>query len=125
MSIEKKIESALDETKLSERIGERARRAKEHESAAIHAARDAAVRGSEHAERILHRATDATADAASRVGERAMEFGEHGREQWEKGRDSVEDAFGRMLDYVRDNPGKSLAVAAAGGWLLGSILRRR
>jgi ElaB/YqjD/DUF883 family membrane-anchored ribosome-binding protein len=31
----------------------------------------------------------------------------------------------RVFDYVRDNPGKSLAMALAGGWLIGSFLRRR
>ncbi|RAP57089.1 hypothetical protein [Oleiagrimonas sp. MCCC 1A03011] len=108
-----------------ERIAEGAERLKERESAALHATRDAVVSGTERTERALHRATDATASAAQRTHDRAARLGEKGQEKWAEGRDYAEQSLDRVFDYVRENPGKSLAMAVAGGWLLGSILRRR
>jgi ElaB/YqjD/DUF883 family membrane-anchored ribosome-binding protein len=125
MSTEKKAESTAERIELSERIARGAERMKEHESAALNAARDAVAKGSEHAERALHRATDATAEAARRTSERAARLNEQGQEQWARGRENAEQAMDRVFDYVRDNPGKSLAMALAGGWLIGSFLRRR
>lgn len=110
---------------MDERIERGAERLKERESAALHATRDAVDSGTERAERALHRATDASAGAAQRTSERAAELGEKGREKWAEGRDYAEQSMDHVFDYVRENPGKSLALAVAGGWLLGSILRHR
>lgn len=125
MSEQKKLESVADTAALSDRISHGAERMKERESAAINATRDAVNKGSEHVEHALHHATDATADVARRVSDRAAELGDRGREHWDDGRRHAEQAMDQVFDYVRDNPGKSLAMAVAGGWLLGAILRRR
>ncbi len=89
--------------------------------------RDAMDSGSERAERAMHHATDATASATKSAGDqRAAEYSERGREQWDKGRARAEESLDQVFDYVRSNPGKSLAMAVAGGWLLGgNLLRRR
>jgi ElaB/YqjD/DUF883 family membrane-anchored ribosome-binding protein len=108
-----------------ERVSRSAERMKERESAALHAARDAVVSGTERTERAMHRATDATASAAQRTHDRAAELGEKGQEKWNEGRAYAEQTMDRMFDYVRENPGKSLAMAVAGGWLIGNLLRRR
>lgn len=110
---------------LASRIDREAERAKRFESAALHSAREAVDSGSRRAESALHRATDATADAAKRARVKADELGDRGSEAYAQGRARVDDSLDQVLAYVRDNPGKSMAFAAAGGWLLGSLLRRR
>lgn len=120
MAIKSKEGSSLDE-----RIEQGAERLKERESAVLHATRDAVDSGSERAERALHRATDASASAARRTSERAARLSEKGHEKWDEGREYAEQSMDRVFDYVRENPGKSLAVAVAGGWLIGAFLRRR
>lgn len=120
MATKSKEDSTLDE-----RIERGAERLKERESAILHATRDAVNSGTERAESALHKATDASADAARRTTERAAKLGEKGQEKWAAGRGYAEKSMDHVLDYVRENPGKSLALAVAGGWLIGSILRRR
>lgn len=109
----------------NERIDRGAERAKGAESAAIHKTRDAVDRGSERAERSLHHATDVAADAARRANDRAERLGEQGRAAMDRGRAYTDETLDRMFIYVRENPGKAIAMAAAGGWLLSSLLRRR
>lgn len=109
----------------SERVDERAEKMKRSQSDVLQSSREALDKGSRHAESALHHATDATAAAARDADKRAAELGERGQEQWTKSRDWAESSFDDALGYVRANPGKSMAIAVAGGWLLGSILRRR
>lgn len=125
MSIEKKAESAAQRAEFSERVDRQAERLKQRESEILNSARGAVHSGSEHAESALHHATDATASAAKSASRKASELGDSGQEQWAKGRDHAEESLDQVFDYVRGNPGKSLAMAVAGGWLLGSILRHR
>jgi ElaB/YqjD/DUF883 family membrane-anchored ribosome-binding protein len=113
------------EANLDDRIERGAERLKERESAVLHATRDALNSGSDRAEEALHKATDAGAGAAKRTSERAAKLGGKGQEKWTKGREYAEKSMDSMLDYVRENPGKSLALAVAGGWLIGNFLRRR
>lgn len=110
---------------MDERIERGAERLKERESAALKATRDAVDSGTRRAESGLHHATDASADTARKASRKAAELGEKGQEKWEEGREYAEQSLDRVFAYVRDNPGKSLAMAVAGGWLLGSVLRRR
>lgn len=110
---------------LSDRIDHGAERLKQGESRVLGATRDALSSGSERTERALHNATDATADVAKRASQRAADLRDQSREQLAKGRAQAEEGLDKVMDYVRDNPGKSLAMAVAGGWLVGAIMRRR
>lgn len=114
-----------DNQDLNSRIDDNAERLKKGESRVMGATRDAVASGSERTERALHHATDATADAAKRASQSAGDLRDKGRDQWDKGRAQAEEGLDTVMDYVRDNPGKSVAMAVAGGWLLGAILRRR
>ncbi|MGA7296625.1 MAG: hypothetical protein WBW92_03810 [Rhodanobacteraceae bacterium] len=125
MSTEKKARSAAEHADFSERVDRQAERLKQRESDMLNSARDAVQSGSERAESALHHATDATASAAKSANRHAADLGARGQEQWARGRDRAEDSLDQVLDYVRTNPGKSVAMAVAGGWLLGTILRRR
>lgn len=109
----------------SSRVDREAERAKRYESSAMHSARDAVDSGSRFAESAMHRATDATADAAKRAQAKADEMGERGSAAYARGRAGFDDSLDEIFVYVRNNPGKSMAIAAAGGWLLGNLLRRR
>lgn len=110
---------------LNERIDQGAERLKQGESRVLGATRDAVASGSERTERALHHATDATAEAAKRASQRAADLREQSREQLARGRAQAEEGLDKVMDYVRDNPGKALAMAVAGGWLIGAIMRRR
>ncbi|MDN5924791.1 MAG: hypothetical protein L0H70_07315 [Xanthomonadales bacterium] len=110
---------------LNQLIDRGAERLKQGESHVLGATRDAVSNGSERTERALHDATDATAEAAKRASQRAADLRDQGQAQFAKGRAQAEETLDSVMDYVRDHPGKSLAMAVAGGWLVGAILRRR
>ncbi|HET6631395.1 MAG TPA: hypothetical protein VFG73_01645 [Rhodanobacteraceae bacterium] len=102
-----------------------AEHAKVRGSEAIDAARDAAERTGDRAERALHHAADTTTEAARHAARRASELTEKGREKWAQGRAQAEEGIDHAVAYVRSNPGKAVAMAVAGGWLLGALMRRR
>jgi len=68
-------------------------------------------------------------DAADRARGVAKERAEVAVERLKGGYDRAHTDFdklrGNVEDYVRDNPGKSVLMAAGFGFLLGAVLRRR
>jgi ElaB/YqjD/DUF883 family membrane-anchored ribosome-binding protein len=88
----------------------------------------------EDAARAVEQKIDATREAAasgaSRVRERVSEVADNVKARAAALRDKLadtewEDVKGNVAGYVRDNPGKSLAIALGVGFALGLLIRRR
>jgi ElaB/YqjD/DUF883 family membrane-anchored ribosome-binding protein len=78
---------------------------------------------------VAKRGSRQVLDAADRARGAAKERAEVAVERLKGGYDKVHNDFdklrGDVEDYVRDNPGKSVLMAAGVGFLLGVVLRRR
>jgi ElaB/YqjD/DUF883 family membrane-anchored ribosome-binding protein len=88
----------------------------------------------EDAARAVEQKIDATREAAAssagRVRERVSEVADNVKARAAALRDRIadtewEDVKSNALGYVRDNPGKSLAIALGVGFALGLLMRRR
>jgi ElaB/YqjD/DUF883 family membrane-anchored ribosome-binding protein len=88
----------------------------------------------EDAARAVEQKIDATREAAAsgagRVRERVSEVADNVRARATALRDKIadtewEDVKANVAGYVRDNPGKSLAIALGVGFALGLLMRRR
>ena len=88
----------------------------------------------EEAAKTVEQKIDATREAmgdkAGRMRERVGEVAENVKARAGALRDRIadtdwEDVQTGVKNYVRDNPGKSVAVALGVGFLLGMLLRRR
>jgi ElaB/YqjD/DUF883 family membrane-anchored ribosome-binding protein len=88
----------------------------------------------EDAARAVEQKIDATREAAAsgagRVRERVSEVADNVKARAAALRDKIadtewDDVKANVAGYVRDNPGKSLAIAAGVGFALGLLLRRR
>ena len=53
------------------------------------------------------------------------DFNARAKERLEKTRQDGRDSLGRLEDTVRENPGRSLAIAFASGVILSALMRRR
>lgn len=75
-----------------------------------------------------HRTTDRVAQAAhetvDRVADRGARAEEYVRENSERYRQQSQDWVEQMGDYVREHPYRSLGMAVAAGFVIGSLLRR-
>jgi len=78
---------------------------------------------------VAKRGSRQVLDAADRARGVAKEQAEVAVERLKGGYDKVHKDFdklrGDVEDYVRDNPGKSVLMAAGVGFLVGVVLRRR
>ncbi len=88
----------------------------------------------EDAARAVEQKIDATREAAAsgagRVRERVSEVADNVKARAAALREKIadtewEDVRSNVAGYVRDNPGKSLAIALGVGFALGLLLRRR
>lgn len=88
----------------------------------------------EDAARAVEQKIDATREAAasgaSRVRERVSDVADNVKARAAALRDKIadtewEDVKSNVAGYVRDNPGKSLAIALGVGFALGLLMRRR
>ena len=88
----------------------------------------------EDAARAVEQKIDATREAAAagagRVRERVSEVAGNVKARAAQLRDKIadtewEDVKSNVAGYVRDNPGKSLAIALGVGFALGLLMRRR
>ncbi len=81
------------------------------------------------AQRTGRRATKELRQKAERVRERAREkyddAMEHLRAGYSRLQTDVGSAVDDVSDFVRENPGKSILIAAGVGFLLGLLIRRR
>lgn len=75
-------------------------------------------RGAERASAELRRGTGA-------ARERYESAAESARQGYDKIRRDAGDVTRQVNDYVRENPGKSVIIAASVGFLIGMIARRR
>ncbi|HXU45111.1 MAG TPA: hypothetical protein VN783_06265 [Thermoanaerobaculia bacterium] len=73
--------------------------------------------GAERARRELSR-------SARVARERFDETAEGARRTYAKVRSNLSDVSDQVSTYVRDNPGKSVLIAAAAGFLVGLVVRR-
>jgi len=64
-------------------------------------------------------------EAGEAARERYAQFSENVRDGYEKARKDADDLTESVNEYVRDNPGKSVLVAAGAGFLLGLLFRGR
>lgn len=75
-----------------------------------------------------HRTTDRVAQAAhetvDRVAERGARAEDYVRDNGQRYRQQTEEMAGELTEYVRANPYKSLGMAVAAGFIIGSLLRR-
>ena len=74
-------------------------------------------RGAERASREIRRGTE-------RARERYGEVAESARERFVQARDKSGELSRDVAHYVRDNPGRSVAIAAGVGFLVGLLVRR-
>ena len=84
----------------------------------------------EDAARAVEQKIDATREGAGRVRERVSEVADSVKARASALRDKIadtewEDVKSNVAGYVRDNPGKSIAIALGVGFALGLLLRRR
>lgn len=86
--------------------------------------------GAKLVEEKLDAARESAADRMGRIRERVGDVAESVKTTATSLRDKFretewDDVVGNMTSYVRDNPGKSVAVALGLGFVLGLLLRRR
>ncbi len=98
----------------SEHIEERAEHLKHATGSAAGSAHEAVDRMAER----MHRGTDKAAGAAERAADRS-------REALDSARAHANDWMDNVRDYVREQPGRSLVMAVAAGWLIGRLMRHR
>ncbi|MBA1149304.1 DUF883 family protein [Ectothiorhodospiraceae bacterium WFHF3C12] len=75
-----------------------------------------------------HRTTERVAQAAHDTVDRAAERGaraeEYVRDNTDRYRQQTEDFADQVSGYVREHPYRSLGMAVAAGFIIGSLLRR-
>jgi ElaB/YqjD/DUF883 family membrane-anchored ribosome-binding protein len=84
----------------------------------------------EDAARAVEQKIDATREGAGRVRERVSEVADNVKARAAALREKLadtewEDVKANVAGYVRDNPGKSVAIALGVGFALGLLMRRR
>jgi ElaB/YqjD/DUF883 family membrane-anchored ribosome-binding protein len=80
---------------------------------------------SEDVRRGAERASQEIRRGADRARDQAREVADNAREGYEKARRKAGDLSRDVSYYVKDNPGKSLLIAAGVGFLLGLLARGR
>ncbi len=110
------------------------------EEKTVERARDAVAEGLEAAREKFESAAEELESRARltqrELKRRAQEMGEAAREQYAKVATKVREGYLRarkggeelshdVADYVRENPGKSVLIAAAAGFLVGLLLSSR
>lgn len=88
------------------------------------AARDKFRQVSQDVKRGAERVTSEVRRGAEVARERYDEAAENLRVGYERVRTQAGDLGGQVNTYVRENPGKSVLIAAAAGFLLGLVVRR-
>jgi ElaB/YqjD/DUF883 family membrane-anchored ribosome-binding protein len=93
------------------------------------AAKEKAARAGEAAKEKAARAGEVAKEKAARAGEAAKEKYGVAKENLKHGYDRVHKDMGKLTEdvneYVRDNPGRSILIAAGIGFVVGSLLRGR
>jgi ElaB/YqjD/DUF883 family membrane-anchored ribosome-binding protein len=82
------------------------------------------ARASEH-DSISSRATEKAHEAVDRLGAHGAQAEERLRETGERVSQRSQDLGRELSGYIKDKPLASLGVAAAAGFLLATLLRRR
>lgn len=108
-----------------ERVDQRAERVKQATHSAVEHAKEGFAHAADAFEEKAHAGTDAAARASKRAAAQAAAARERGSHAVDAAREKAEGALEQVRDFVRDKPVQSLAIAVAGGWLLGWMLRRR
>jgi ElaB/YqjD/DUF883 family membrane-anchored ribosome-binding protein len=86
--------------------------------------RRGAERVTDEVRRSAERVTDEVRRGAEVARERYDEAAENLRLGYERVRTQATDVGTQVNTYVRENPGKSVLIAAAAGFLLGLVVRR-
>ncbi len=104
-------------------------RAKEAVNEGLNAARErfreVATEARGHAGRINADLRQGAGRAGEAARERYAQFSENVRDGYHKARKDFDGLSENVNEYVRDNPGKSVVVAAVGGFVLGLLMRGR
>ncbi len=107
-----------------EHIDHAAEQAKQGAANTLADAKDKLDAATDHAKDGLEHAADAAAQGAHRAADKADDWRERGAAAASGARDRVGDATDRLLEFVRDKPVESIAIALAAGWLVGRLLNR-
>lgn len=81
-------------------------------------------RVSEDVRRGAERASEEIRRGTERARERYGEVAEGARERYAQAREKSGELSRDLAHYVRDNPGRSIAIAAGVGFLVGLLVRR-
>lgn len=84
----------------------------------------------------LDQARERVGETVDKAREKLRDVSSISRERYDEAVDQLRDGYSRvrkdfdgisddLTDYVRDNPGKAVAIAAGAGFLIGLLLRSR
>ena len=135
--VEKKKKEAVSDERPSKDALERARekftevaeKARQGGSQVREVAKEKAARVGEVAKEKAARAGEVAKEKAARAGEVAKEKYGVAVDNLKQGYDKVHKDLSKLSEdvneYVRDNPGRSILIAAGIGFVVGTLLRRR